>query len=102
MIQRLTQEDADMLLKQLYTLWERGPFSLVFLTEYSRIEVNEQVWALPEQERMYFSGTAWSARYLFGIRIFPTSIDIASMGKLVESSSLWKVHNAGQRVRGLP
>ncbi len=83
-IQRLTREDADRLLKQLSTLWERGPLSQVFLAEYARIEVNEPVWALPEQERMYFIGVAGSARYLFGIRIFPTSIDITSLGKIAE------------------
>lgn len=84
MIRRLTREDADRLLKQLYSLWESGPLSQVFLAEYSRIDENEPVWALPEQERMYFIGTAGSARYLFGIRIFPTSIDISSLGKIAE------------------
>ncbi len=84
MIQRLTQEDADRLLKLLSTLWERGPLSQVFLAEYSRIGTGEPVWALSEQERMYFSGSAGNARYLFGIRIFPTSIDIASLGKIAE------------------
>jgi hypothetical protein len=33
---------------------------------------------------MYFFGTAGSARYLFGIRIFPTSIDITSLEKIAE------------------
>lgn len=84
MIRRLTREDADRLLKRLYKLWERGPLSQVFLGEYSRIGVNEPVWALPEQECMYFFGTAGSAQYLFGIRIFPTSIDISSLGKIAE------------------
>ncbi len=70
MIRRLTREDADRLLKQLYTLWERGPLSQVFLGEYSRIGVNEPVWALPEQERIYFFGAAGSAQYLFGIGSF--------------------------------
>ncbi len=84
MIQRLTREGAERLLKQIYTLWERGPLSQVFLTEYSRIEATEPVWALPEQERMYFFGTAGSARYLFGIRIFPTGIDITSLGRIAE------------------
>ncbi len=69
---------------RLYELWVRGPFSEVFLAEYSRLMINERVCALPENERIYFLGTVDNSKYLIGVRVFPQSIDISSIGKISE------------------